>query len=703
MLSKRGLRSCLGGWRRCYSDDAGDIVPNPKEIFEKLQERKKTVKRSLDLKGKLASAKKRVQQPDLYSKLKLKQKSQYLDHNVLDSMYLSYEPVPVANQPPVPRLAHNLDRVLFSPGIHFLKDPRTNVYNFTPYLENIMSIQDFDFDYIAKYVPSGKDSTLAKLAQEKNKKFVGSTSSLTGVLSKFHQVLSHMRPPRTVELSKYFPGLTTTFTQAQLRPVSIFLRHNPETKTYSVDADKAENQDIILSILGNCLETMLTTPEKEFQNYHKSLSHKLPEETKSKNQNVYHYTACGSFLMRSQLDCFDERLPGTGVFDLKTRAVCAVRHDLDYVQIHDGSDYQIKSLDGEWESFNREWFELIRSTMMKYSLQARIGRMDGIFVAFHNVRQMFGFRYVPLSEMDRILHSARAKTLKEEKATIEKESKKTSPELDSLPFLSTAKKGSRATGLTTKVTQAQADENATHLADTEFTLSVGLLQRVLNQIIDSIHNNTTEANGAPPSYNIVFQAREAGAMTVIVKPMLEKHVEYIQNSGTEPKTAVASTDNYKPFEDPHTIWKHAETDGSFLPPDVTVYTLTTKSFIDSDEPLAPSEYPLFAKKNSRWRVKWRMSKARNSRDIYSSTFEDQPYVLREITSKPQLERMDTEEQSEYRMKALESLEPPSALQYKLRQLSKTNVGSEPSGPKIVWFPKPLDLVDSDVVSRGKND
>jgi len=32
--------------------------------------------------------------------------------------------------------------------------------------------------------------------------------------------------------------------------------------------------------------------------------------------------------MRSQLDCGDSRLPGTGVFDIKTRAALPIRLDL---------------------------------------------------------------------------------------------------------------------------------------------------------------------------------------------------------------------------------------------------------------------------------------------------------------------------------------------------------------------------------------
>jgi Mitochondrial protein Pet127 len=34
------------------------------------------------------------------------------------------------------------------------------------------------------------------------------------------------------------------------------------------------------------------------------------------------------FVMRSQLDCHDSRLPGTGVFDIKTRACLPIRLDL---------------------------------------------------------------------------------------------------------------------------------------------------------------------------------------------------------------------------------------------------------------------------------------------------------------------------------------------------------------------------------------
>ncbi|KAL9035715.1 MAG: hypothetical protein Q9214_006456, partial [Letrouitia sp. 1 TL-2023] len=69
-----------------------------------------------------------------------------------------------------------------------------------------------------------------------------------------------------------------------------------------------------------------------------------------------------------------------------------------------GAGYQIKSRHGAWESYEREYFDMIRAAFLKYSLQVRMGRMDGIFVAFHNTDRIFGFQYISLPEMDSTLH-----------------------------------------------------------------------------------------------------------------------------------------------------------------------------------------------------------------------------------------------------------------------------------------------------------
>lgn len=106
--------------------------------------------------------------------------------------------------------------------------------------------------------------------------------------------------------------------------------------------------------------------------------------------------------MRSQLDAHDPRLPGAGIFDLKTRAVVSIR--MNHREYEQGLGYQLRYARGEWESFEREFYDMTRATMLKYSLQVRMGRMDGIFLAYHNIERIFGFQYLTLSEMDQVLH-----------------------------------------------------------------------------------------------------------------------------------------------------------------------------------------------------------------------------------------------------------------------------------------------------------
>lgn len=95
-----------------------------------------------------------------------------------------FPPVPIAT------LAHGLDRVLFNPGVHFVKDPRSGVYNFDPVLEKVPSIEAFDFSKLPEYITSSRDPILKELAKSQDKTFVGSTSSTVGTLCQV-RTLSH--------------------------------------------------------------------------------------------------------------------------------------------------------------------------------------------------------------------------------------------------------------------------------------------------------------------------------------------------------------------------------------------------------------------------------------------------------------------------------------------------------------------------------
>lgn len=261
-----------------------------------------------------------------------------------------------------------------------------------------MPVTEFDFNAVDTYITSSRDTKLADIAASLNKKYVGSTSSMTSVLSHFHYLLSHWRNINAESLSKSFPVNYRNFTQLSRAPAAVFLRYK-ENGTYAIDADKEFDTDSILSLLGRSLEKMLTLPPDSYEGLRKSATNPAPPAHAA---DKFHYSTLGDFLMRSQLDAYDPRLPGTGMFDLKTRAVVSVRMDVG--NFHLGSGYQIKTLRGEWESFEREYFDMIRAAFLKYSLQVRMGRMDGIFVAFHNTERIFGFQYVSLDEMDASIH-----------------------------------------------------------------------------------------------------------------------------------------------------------------------------------------------------------------------------------------------------------------------------------------------------------
>ncbi|KAK9457964.1 mitochondrial protein Pet127-domain-containing protein [Dipodascopsis uninucleata] len=304
-------------------------------------------------------------------------------------------------EPPV--LEHGLDRVLFNPGVHFLQDPRSRVYNFSPKVKHIMSVHDFDYDALPEYQTSSQDTVLKEVARTHQKKYYSSTSNMTSALSHLHFLLSKWRKLTALNLSLYFKDSECDYTSAAVMPASFFLRYKPETQTYAIDNDRSDDHEIILTYLGRSMEKQLVTTPEEYENYRIGKSQNLDPALRLERE-AYHYTACAGFLMRSQQDCMDPRLPGTGTFDLKTRAVAAVRYDIDQIHRVGSTGYQIKSLYGEFESFESEYRDMIRAAFLKYSMQVRIGRMDGIFVAYHNIARIFGFQYIPLEEMDFCIH-----------------------------------------------------------------------------------------------------------------------------------------------------------------------------------------------------------------------------------------------------------------------------------------------------------
>lgn len=262
-----------------------------------------------------------------------------------------------------------------------------------------MPVSEFDFEALNDYITSSKDKSLHNLASSSGKKYVGSSSSMTSVLSHFHYLLSHWREINTSSVSQGFPGQLRSFTKFLRGPTAVFLRYN--NGVYAIDADKEFDDATVLMNLGRSMEKLLTLPTQDFERYRRTNKKKASEQDQN-DPEAYHYSTMGDFVMRSQLDAYDPRLPGTGMFDLKTRAVVSIR--MHTKKPEKGQGYQIKGRFGGFESYEREYYDMIRSAFLKYSLQVRIGRMDGIFVAFHNIERIFGFQYISLPEMDQCIH-----------------------------------------------------------------------------------------------------------------------------------------------------------------------------------------------------------------------------------------------------------------------------------------------------------
>lgn len=446
---------------------------------------------------------------------------------VLTPTATDYKPIhsSVSNSPPM--LAHDLGRVLFEPlTFHPLQDPRTGVYNFTHFLEDIIDVDDFDFEAISAFVTSSRDKKLLALAKKHNKSYYSSTSSMTSILSHMHFLLSNFRKTNMNLISKNFPERASEFTRgAQMPAVVILKRMENDKNIFSIDSDKSTDREIILSVLGHALEAFLTTEEPDFKRkYDKSLKVGARSKTDSPPDS-YHYAAISDFILRSQLDSYHPNLPGTGVFDLKTRAVAAIRHDIAYVQNNDNhTGYEINKSHGKFESYEREFFELIRSTLLKYSLQARIGNMDGIFVAYHNISKIFGFQYLPLEDIDYILHSCHDLKFKQ---LLEKRSETLKAIYGDEQYIMKYEHSTHER------------ETCSNVADAEFKMSMHLLRHLLRELESKMPRNfhacrltfKTEVEKVPTSEkNPEKQFKRVPVMYVLATPLTKEQTDAFQSN-----------------------------------------------------------------------------------------------------------------------------------------------------------------------------
>jgi hypothetical protein len=228
----------------------------------------------------------------------------------------------------VPRLRPTLNRVLFSPGVHSFQDPRTGMWNFEKEaLHDIPQPKEFAYDRGADYTPPSRDATLPAMAKEADCKFYGSTSTLTKALSQIYFAISGGKDVDTSSLGQAFAHEPTAYSFGATLPATMVIDRN-SSDIYSVDADKSFDSENILSDFGIILEKMLVSKDKEdFERFLRSQPDSAVPEGERNEREAFMYQKANTLLMRSQLDCADPRLPGTGVFDIKTRACVPIRFD----------------------------------------------------------------------------------------------------------------------------------------------------------------------------------------------------------------------------------------------------------------------------------------------------------------------------------------------------------------------------------------
>ncbi|RKP15296.1 mitochondrial protein Pet127-domain-containing protein, partial [Piptocephalis cylindrospora] len=303
-----------------------------------------------------------------------------------------------------PRLAHNLEKLTLKRGVTPIRDPVTQEYNFPPFLRSIPSLEDVDPIILSGFVPPSKDEKLQNLGKMHGQRFVSSTSSMTALLTQLFFLITNRSEIATPLTSKKMRHETNRFVRYLLQPISISITYPNdiavvETDSGGVDLPETEDENV-LSPLGHLMELMLTTPKEEFQAFLRSPSKETSKSTPSPTlrTSAYHYAKMANILIRSQLDCYSPYLSGF-TFDLKSRAALAIRMDPANYMLHQG--YELSTRTGPFNSFEREYHDMARSTMIKYALQARLGAMDGVFVAYHNTRDIFGFQYISVREMDK--------------------------------------------------------------------------------------------------------------------------------------------------------------------------------------------------------------------------------------------------------------------------------------------------------------
>ncbi|KAL0484075.1 hypothetical protein AKO1_004706, partial [Acrasis kona] len=311
-------------------------------------------------------------------------------------------PVILPDQPPIPKLHHKLETVIENQGLHLLRNK--NTYYFDKRLEKIHQPNDIDMNALSPFVTSSRDVNLNKLAIQHGCTYKCSTSSISPVLVPIFMMLTKFKSTNSRNLFS-FDLLKSNYSPSVTKPNIFMLRRDPiQKQIFSIDSQHvnfiAPNNHILME-LGKSLEKLLVMDYSNFEHEFLKINQKH-HRARIVTPDTYRFLNVGKFIMRSQLDCVHHAVDGQEVvFDIKTRATHKIRTSMFQPNLwkrYTGS--KPSDILGANNSYEREFYDMVRGAFLKYGVQARIGAMGGIFVAYHNTKEMLAFEHIKLSEID---------------------------------------------------------------------------------------------------------------------------------------------------------------------------------------------------------------------------------------------------------------------------------------------------------------
>jgi hypothetical protein len=305
----------------------------------------------------------------------------------------------------IPGLANKLDEIVQKPGIYRLSDMKDHIGEQRyQYLKNIPSPDEIDFSQIPPYNPPSLDTNLLNFAHNHKCKYLMSTSTISYFLSHLYYMLAGFKEANFSNMVTFREYERAKYMNAQKKPYTGFLRCVDKVNNkWALDGDSGvfTPHHLILIQMGKILERVYTMEPDHFNHTflkdRQNLSLHAPLEDDYHRFMVLNDTIC----LRSQIDSKSTTNEGNIVFEIKSRALAPLRYDI--TQYEKYLDYSINSIYGEINSYEREYYDLIRGAFLKYYFQLKIGRMDGAFIGYHNTKENFGFEYVKTSTIEKLI------------------------------------------------------------------------------------------------------------------------------------------------------------------------------------------------------------------------------------------------------------------------------------------------------------